>query len=90
MYSTVNYNIMFLSECSYYKGFHTGISKSDRMVNDTSSMCSLICLFEADKDTDDLVGLGEKTHRYTQLYVSLPHIDLVRSRMKAEHSSKQK
>ena len=52
------------------------------------SAVSMVSSFEVDKDTYNLVGMGEKTHRYThtQLYASLSHIDLVRFRMKAEHS----
>ena len=52
------------------------------------SAFSIVSLFEAGEDTDNLVGVGEKTHRYThtQLYASLPHIDLVISRTKADHS----
>ena len=48
----------------------------------------MVSLFEVGKDTDNLVGVGEKTHRYThtQLYASLPHTDLVISRTKADHS----
>jgi len=50
------------------------------------SAVSVFFSFEVAEDTDDLVGVGEKTHRHTQLYASLRHIDAVRSRTKPEHS----
>ena len=52
------------------------------------SAVSMVSSFEVGEDTDDLVSVGEKTDRYThtQLYASLPHIDLVISRTKGDHS----
>ena len=47
----------------------------------------MVSSFEADDDTHDLVGVGEKNKTKTnkqQLYASLRHIDAVRSRTKAE------
>ena len=54
------------------------------------SAVSMASSFDADDDTHDLVGVGEKNKTRTkqkkqqQLYASLRHIDTVRSRMKAE------
>ena len=46
------------------------------------SSISMVSLFEADDNTDDLVSMGEKTHTTVCL---LRHTDAVRFRMKAEH-----
>ena len=52
------------------------------------SAVSMVSSFEADEDTDDLVGVGDKTQTQTHTAVCFvaPSIDAVRSRTKAEHS----
>ena len=52
------------------------------------SAVSMVSSFEADDDTHDSVGVGERNETRTktnkQLQASLRHTDAVRSRMKAE------
>ena len=78
----------FYQSVSIIKG---SVSKSDRMVNDTASMWPYMLPLKRTRiQTIWSAWARERTdahtHTHAQLYASLPHTDLVRSRTKAEHS----